>query len=90
MRPISWKAGLAAAALVVTTRLCGCANGPRANAAGANATGADAGNDEADEPNDGSLQHHDAGWPAPPQGRACHAGEEGLNSASPPTTCVSQ
>src|SRR5262249_10219050 len=65
-------------------RLCGCANGPWTNAAGTDAARADDGNDEADEPNepdDGSLQHHGAGWPAQAQGRARRAGKEGLKSA---------
>src|SRR5205823_1720536 len=57
-------------------RLCGRTNGPRINAAAADAPGAQAGNDEAHEPDEGSLQHHDAG-----QRRACRAGKEGLNSA---------
>ena len=74
MRRLSWNAGLAGAALIVTTVYA------RANAAGAYAAGADDGNDEADEPDDGSLQQHDAGRPARPHGCACHAGEEGLKA----------
>ena len=76
MRRIFWKASLAGAALVVTTGLCGRTNGPRTNAAAADAPGAHDGNDEAHEPDDGSLHQHDAG-----QRRACRAGKEGLNSA---------
>src|SRR5262249_23022905 len=62
-------------------RLRGCANASRTNAAGADAARADDGDDAADEPDDGSLQRHDAGWPAPAQGRARRAGKEGLNLA---------
>src|SRR5262249_56833834 len=61
-------------------RLRGRANDPRTNAAGADAPGADDGNDEADEPDDGSLHQHDAGRPARPRGRACYAGEERLKA----------
>src|SRR5262249_37564784 len=47
----------------------------------------DDGNDEADEPDDGSLQQHDAGRPAWPQGHACYAGEEGLTIDRPILRC---
>jgi len=82
MRRLSWNAGLAGAALIVTTVYAVAQMAPGANAAGADAAGADDddGNDEADEPDDGSLQQHDAGRPARPHGCACHAGEEGLKA----------
>ena len=68
MRRLSWNAGLAGAALIVTTVYAVAQMAPGANAAGA------------DEPDDGSLQQHDAGRPARPHGCACHAGEEGLKA----------
>ena len=87
MRRLSWKAGPRRCCPHGHDRLRGRANDPRTNAGGADAAVADDGNDEADEPDDGSLLQHDAGRPAQPQGRACQAGEEGLTINRPMHRC---
>ena len=80
MRRLSWKVSVAGAALVVTTVYAAAQMTPGQMPQGPMPPEQMMGMMKQMSPDDGSLQQHDAGRPARPQGRACHAGEEGLKA----------